>query len=249
VTHHHVTSPRDDPGPDVAQALRPFGHVGRRRQLGRLSLEQQDRAANRPPVLPPLLEAERIRPPGHVHRVVLEGATAGDRQGAVLGQEMGHAGRAEGIELPDARGACLEVGQRSPATLSRAPDPVDPVHRAARKVLVGFFRQAHPLHHHDPPGSLREDPREERRDGAAHGMAQQDQLLPGDRVHQVGDVVQVVHEVVVAAGPDPLGVAVSAQVRGDQVVPGGGECRGDGREAPGEVEEAVWPFPSHSSTL
>jgi hypothetical protein len=128
---------------------------------------------------------------------------------------------------------------RSGSDLSRAPDPVDPVHRAARKVLVGFFRQAHPLHHHDPPGSLREDPREERRDGAAHGMAQQDQLLPGDRVHQVGDVVQVVHEVVVAAGPDPLGVAVTAKVGSDHVVPGGGERRGDGGEAPGEIQEAV----------
>ena len=120
-----MTSPRDDPGPDVAQARRALGHVGWRRQLGRLSLQQEDGAANGPPVLPPLLEAERIRPTGHVHRVVLEGAAAGDRQGAVLGQEMGHAGRAEGIELPDARRARVQIGQRAPATFSRAPDAME----------------------------------------------------------------------------------------------------------------------------
>jgi hypothetical protein len=107
------------------------------------------------------------------------------------------------------------------------------------QVLVEPLLKAHPLHGHDRPGEIREDPGEERRDGRAHRVPDQDEVVAADGVGEVGHVVQVVEEVVVPAGPDPLRVAVSPEVRGDHVVARGGERRADGGEAPGAVEEAV----------
>jgi hypothetical protein len=108
-----------------------------------------------------------------------------------------------------------------------------------RQVLVGTLGQPHPLHHDGPPDPIREDPGEERCDRAAHGVADHHQFLPCDGVRQVEDVVEVVEEVVVPAGPDPLRVAVAPEIGGDHVIPGLGQGGGDGREAPRQVEEAV----------
>ena len=132
-----------------------------------------------------------------------------------------------------------DVGEHAGAAQAGTADPVDPVGRPPGQVLVGLLGESHPLHGHHRAGALREDAGEERGDRGAHRVAHHDQVVAGDRVGEVGDVVEVVHEVVVAAGADPLGVAVAAQVGGDDVVSGGGQRRRDGGEAPGHVEEAV----------
>ena len=70
-------------------------------------------------------------------------------------------------------------------------------------------------------------------------MTDHDEPVAGGRVGQIGDVVEVVEEVVVAPRPDPLAVAVPAQVGGDHVEAGRGQGGRDRREAPREIEEAV----------
>jgi len=69
-------------------------------------------------------------------------------------------------------------------------------------------------------------------------VTDEDEALADDARDQVVEVGGVVEEVVVAAGPDPVGVAVTAQVRRDDV-DSRGETLGDLVPAEREVEEAM----------
>jgi hypothetical protein len=70
-------------------------------------------------------------------------------------------------------------------------------------------------------------------------VADQRHARPGELADEVVDVGQVVDEVVIAARPDPVAVAVAAEVGCDEVE-APGQARGGGPgPPPGQIEEAV----------
>ena len=111
-----------------------------------------------------------------------------------------------GIALRDATGELAQVA-----------DPFHQAFVARRRVVRPRGRHAHALDGHELRHRIGVQARIGQGHRAAHGVADQHDVLQAGLADQLRDVVDVVDRRVGAAH-QPLGIAVAAQVRGDDVV-------------------------------
>ena len=174
-----------------------------------------------------------------MERIVLEAqAPVRALRGPVLGQLAGQLLGEQRIVGAQAGRRLGEVGVAPRFSLAHPLPGVEPEAHPVRHRLR-LIGRAHALEHGQAVNALRIAAGVVGRHTATHGVADQRHPRAADLADQVVEVGQVVDEVVVAARPDPVAVAVPAQVGRDEVEPAGEPGARGRRPAPRQVEESV----------
>lgn len=236
---HHVSRIRDLREQRMLEMANPLCLVRRMPAL-RTTAHHEHRTVDTTQKLTKPLDVERRRRRGPVHRIIRPREPPliiPARQ--ELGPRLEHLARHARVMTAEPLHRLfdrIEHLGRARNLTHRTQPRLHPINRDRRRAR----RWPHPLEERQPlhRAGLRR-PRIERCHRPSHRVPHHSEPTRVHRIHDLGQIRDVIREVIIAAGPDPIALPKPAQVRRHHVVPSLRERRNDHIPRGPRVEEAM----------